>query len=71
MRTVQRYNLETNEWEDIKFEQLRKGDIFQLFDNGIQVEDDAGYTRFQAISDAYLNDDDIYTVDIMSSINEE
>lgn len=68
MRTCQIFKNE--EWIDINFEELKKGDIFRLFDDGIPVKDLDGFTNFTAQSDAYQNDEDIYQVDVLESITE-
>lgn len=68
IRTCQLFK--NKEWIDIKFKDLKQGDIFRLFDDGIPVIDNDGFTNLGAKSDAYLNDEGKYQVDIMDSITE-
>ena len=45
-------------WEDVEFKSLKTGDIFVLYENnGDLVRDVNEECMFQAISNAYLSDD--------------
>ena len=69
MREVKKYNYLNGSFEKIDFENLRNGDIFQLFDNKTQVIDEEGTFIFQAISNPYINKDKIYTIDYKTNIS--
>lgn len=52
-------------WQDINFSDLKDGDIFSLFEpSGEQVVGNNGEKEFIATSDAFLNDDGIWSVNI-------
>jgi hypothetical protein len=64
-RRVQK--LINSQWEDINFEDIKTGDIFRLFEStGEPVIGNKNDTEFEAINDAYINQDGIYQVDIKS-----
>lgn len=55
-----------NEWKEIKFKDLKEDDIFRLFEStGEQVFGDNNQTEFIASSNAFLNEDDIWSVNIL------
>lgn len=63
LRKVQR--LKIGEWIDIDFIDLKLGHIFIMFEsNGEPVVDSIGDRVFTAKSDAYLNDLNIWQIDI-------
>lgn len=66
MRTCQIFK--NGKWTDTNFAELKKDDIFRLFDDDIPAINNDGFTQFMAQSDAYENDKGIYQVDIMDSI---
>jgi len=53
-------------WVNIEFSQLKAGDRFKIFESdGEEIKDFAtGNTEFVAESDAFLNKDDVWTIDI-------
>ena len=50
-------------WELTEFKNLKKDDLFRLFDYNEPVVNKNGNSEFIALTDAYL-DHDIYTVDV-------
>lgn len=53
-------------WHDIEFKELKNGDIFRMFEStGGPVLDKNGNWEFVANCDAYLNEDGIWTIEIM------
>lgn len=62
MRTCKVFR--NNKWEDCKFKDILKGDMFKLFDDGIEVLGADLKSTFLALSDAYMNYDGDYTIDI-------
>ena len=66
-RKVERKN--DNRWEEIKFKELKEGDLFTLadvYENGELIENASqiGGIIYKATTDAYQNDDGVYTVEI-------
>ena len=57
---------ESGEWIEVDFEDLKKGDLFKMFnpDNGALYESDDNGSEFVAASDPYINDDGIFTINI-------
>lgn len=54
-----------SEWQDIKFEELKDGDIFRMYKStGELVIDRDGDFEFMADNDAYVNENGIYEVKI-------
>ena len=51
-----------NEWVKSDFKNIKAGNIFRLFDDNIPVIY-RNKTEFKAINNAYLNENNIYTVD--------
>lgn len=63
-REVEMYIENINQWIPCNFTVIRKGYKFRLYDkNGYLVKDD-GRSEFVAKSDPYLNEDNIWTVDV-------
>lgn len=55
------------EWVDRQFKFLKEGDVFQLYEGtGEPVVGIGGATEFTCCGDAYLNEDGIWTVDILA-----
>ena len=50
-----------NEWVKSDFKNIKAGDTFRLFDDNIPVTYN-NKTELKAINDAYLNENNIYTV---------
>ena len=50
-----------NEWVKSDFKNIKAGNIFRLFDDNIPVTY-KNKTEFKAINNAYLNENNIYTV---------
>jgi hypothetical protein len=71
MRTCFRNIENTKEFELIEFKDLRKGDLFRLFDNDNPVINQDGFSVFKAESDAYLNAEGIWQIDIVDSLTEK
>ncbi len=72
-RTVKK--LVNNEFIEIKFEDLKLGDIFCLYDGGKEVKDESGNTVFKAISNTYydteeaeINEDKDYLAILMEPV---
>jgi|LFRM01.1.fsa_nt_gb hypothetical protein len=54
-------------WKQINFENIRAGDIFRLFEpTGETVVDDKGNDKFIAKTNAYLNKDGVYGVEVIA-----
>lgn len=52
------------EWEDIHFSELKKDDIFRLFEpTGEEVKDEEGLTQWRAISDPFHTGNGILTIE--------
>lgn len=51
-----------NEWVKSDFKNIKAGNIFRLFDDNIPVTYN-NKTELKAINNAYLNENNIYTVD--------
>lgn len=55
----------TQKWKSISFEQLRKGDVFRMFEpTGEPVLDGNKNNIFYANSDPYLTEEGIYAISI-------
>lgn len=55
----------TQQWKEIPFEQLRKGDTFRMFEpTGEPVLDENKNNIFYANSDPYLTEEGVYGVSI-------
>lgn len=52
-------------WEDIKFRELKDGDIFRLFEPDGTPVVDKDIAVFTTTCDAFLNEDNIWTVNII------
>jgi hypothetical protein len=66
MRTIERFNKETSQWESIEFKDLHTGDFFRMFDDGQRYVNKAdGSNVWFAIGEPYLNEDNVYTVDTL------
>jgi hypothetical protein len=59
-RIIQVYR--EDKWQEIEFEELKKDDKFRMFDNGIPVKDDKKNFQWIALSDAFLNDKKLWTI---------
>ena len=68
MRTCQ--ILKDDEWTNINFEELKKDNKFRLFDDGVLVKDNDGFSIFTALNDAYMNEEGIYQVDVSGTITD-
>jgi hypothetical protein len=67
-RVAERYfvNGEKQGWEKINFREIKKGDLFRLFEpTGESVISEFGEIEFLALKDAYVNEDGIWKVDIL------
>lgn len=54
-----------NLWKPISFEKIKKDDKFRMFEpSGEQVVGDKGDIEFIAESDAYINDSNVWQIDI-------
>jgi len=70
--------LTEGKWEEKEFKDLKKGDVFRLFDldsngNKIQVESKEGVREFKAINDSYIGVYGVYEVecsDIEGNVDE-
>lgn len=71
MRTCERAIKNSHSFESIEFKELKEGDLFRLFDDFNPVIDSNGFTIWKALSDAYLNDEGIWQVNIMDSLTEK
>lgn len=54
-------------WEDIKFEELNKGELFRMFepDNNEPVKDEKGNTEFTATSEPYITKENVWAIDVL------
>lgn len=59
--------LNGNEWEPTEFKYLQVGDRFRMFDDDEPVIDACGQTIFTAISDAYMNSQKIWQINVEES----
>ncbi len=77
MRQTQR-KLDNGEgWEDVRLQDLHKGDVFRMFEEaGVPVEHPPGITEFIAASEPYQSDartlegkmvEDVWTIEIVSN----
>jgi hypothetical protein len=67
-RVAERYfvNGEKQGWEKINFREIKKGDLFRLFEpTGEPVISEFGEIEFLAFKNAYINEDGIWKVDIL------
>ena len=55
-----------NKWISSHISEIKQGDIFRMFepDNGDKVVDAKGRSEFVAFSDARINEDGEWTVDV-------
>jgi len=58
------------QWSDIELKQIKNSTMFKIFDNDIPFIDNFGFSIFTSLSDAYLNDDDIWQIDIIDCVSE-
>ena len=64
IKTIERFNRETGNWDYIEFEKLKDGDIFRIFDDGERYVNKAdGNNVWIAVGEPYLNGDGIWTID--------
>jgi len=69
MTTVKIYDGSNNIWIFQDYENIKRGDIFKLFKpDGHPVVSCSGCTVFEASSDAYLNEEDIWQVNISDTL---
>ncbi|MDV3427886.1 MAG: hypothetical protein LIR50_12820 [Bacillota bacterium] len=61
MRKIEILN-KNNNWVEIDFCGLRKGDIFRIFDNGKRFCDKKGNKQWTAISEPYITETGIYQI---------
>lgn len=71
MRTCEIAIMNSNMFRGIDFKDLKKGNLFRLFDNDEPVIDNNGFTVWKALSDAYLNDEGVWQINIMDSLTEK
>lgn len=56
---------EEDKWVAAKFNEIKEGQIFKLHELDMTpVKDQYGNVAWKAVSDAYLNDEDVWTIDI-------
>ena len=67
MRTFQ--TVIEGQWTDTELKYIKYNTMFQIFDNGIPYKDGFGCYIFNSLSDAYLNNDEIWQIDIMDCIS--
>lgn len=61
MRTFQRYDIEKNKWLDIDIKELKKDDIFRIFDNGaMYVNKEDGRCEWIVTGDKYMRNEEGY-----------
>lgn len=68
MENVRRVQIKiNNEWKDIKFADLKKGDVFRLFEpDEKEVIDDYGHTEFLATSNIHIKENKTPSISIES-----
>ena len=74
MNTVITEKLIDDEWIEIDFRFLEKGDVFRLFDDEEKTKPviaEDGATKFEALGVPYLNQDEVYEVGVKSIFDEE
>ena len=56
------------EWYDIEFKDIKKGDSFRLLEpNGKKVTGSYNETLFVALGNAYLNDNNVWTIEVQGN----
>jgi len=63
-RVIKRLNKEKGQYDTVIFEDLKDGDIFQVYDNEKLHIDEEGYDTWKAVSDPYLYHPGILTIDV-------
>jgi hypothetical protein len=54
-----------NNWEQIEFSQLKKGDRFRTYNpNGELLKNENGYSSFIAVTDAFINEEGLWTINL-------
>lgn len=63
MRTVEVFDIDLKQWEEIDFKKLKDGDLFRLFDSGARYVDETnGKHSWIAKGFPYKNKKGIWTV---------
>ena len=63
MRTIEKFDENSNKWVKISFEILMEGDIFRLFDNGERYVNKAdGNNVWIATSLPYINEEGVWAI---------
>lgn len=68
MRKIEGYNRNSLNWEEVKFGNLSKGDVFRIFDDCERyVNTSDGNNVWIAISEPYINldNDGVLTIDTL------
>jgi hypothetical protein len=63
--SIQKWSSDEGQWITIPFEQLKSSDIFRMFYSNVRHTDNDNNNVWICISDAYKNEDNIYTVDTL------
>lgn len=63
MRIVQKYDEFNSIWLDVEFDDLHCDDMFRIFDNGERFIDEDGNSLWVAVSEPYVNQYGILTID--------
>jgi hypothetical protein len=63
-RKIEKFDHRLQEWREISFGELYKGDIFRIFDNGKRyVNSSDGNNVWIAKGDSYKNSEGVLTID--------
>jgi hypothetical protein len=56
-RRYELFNKDCKKWEIINFKDLRKDDLFRIFDNDVRYSDENGNNVFIAKTDTYMSEE--------------
>jgi hypothetical protein len=62
--------LKDDEWTDIELKNLKRDDRFQLFEDGVLIKNNDGFSTFTAATDAYIDETGMYQIDVSKSITD-
>jgi hypothetical protein len=61
-----------NVWKQVKFKNLKRGDVFRMFEPTGELVIASGHTKFfKAVSDPYKNTHGIWTIEVGEEVSEE
>jgi hypothetical protein len=62
--------LKDDEWIDIELKNLKRDDRFRLFEDGVLVRNNDGFSIFTAATDAYIDKTGMYQINVPKSITD-